>query len=65
VSKSWALFLILTVFVAGCAHRGAVRVECDGPLRPINRPVPVPSTEAPVSVAPAGSKSPAHDELRP
>ena len=36
--KPWASFLILTVILAGCAHRGAMRVDCDGPLRPINRP---------------------------
>ena len=35
--KPWVSFLILTVILAGCAHRGAMRVDCDGPLRPINR----------------------------
>ena len=43
-------FFLMTLF-AGCAHRGAVRVECDGPLRPINRPAPL--KDAPVTVAPA------------
>jgi hypothetical protein len=43
-------FLLMTL-LAGCAHRGAVRVECDGPLRPINRPAPL--KDAPVAVAPA------------
>ena len=36
--KPWVGLLILTVTLAGCAHRGAMRVDCDGPLRPINRP---------------------------
>ena len=43
-------FFLMTL-LAGCAHRGAVRVECDGPLRPINRPALV--NDAPVSVVPA------------
>ena len=42
---------VLISLLAGCAHRGAVRVECDGPLRPINRPAPL--KDAPVTVAPA------------
>ena len=48
--KPWVSFLILTVILPGCAHRGAMRVDCDGPLRPINRPST--STEAPVTVVP-------------
>jgi hypothetical protein len=48
--KPGATFLILTVILAGCAHRGAMRVDCDGPLRPINRPSTL--KEAPVTVAP-------------
>ena len=43
---------LLTVVLAGCAHRGAVRVECEGPLRPINRPAPL--KDAPVSVVASG-----------
>lgn len=34
---------------AGCAHKGAVRVQCDGVLRPINSP----QMSFPVSVVPA------------
>lgn len=29
-------YFVLTAVLAGCAHHGAVRVECDGALRPIN-----------------------------
>lgn len=28
----------LAVLLSACAHRGAIRVQCEGPLRPINRP---------------------------
>ena len=43
--------VFLLTLLAGCAHHGAVRVQCDGPLRPINRPAPV--KDAPVTVVPA------------
>jgi hypothetical protein len=49
--KLSAPLLVLVICLAACAHRGAVRVECDGPLRPINGSSPAPS-EAPVSVEP-------------
>jgi hypothetical protein len=42
--------LLITLAVAGCAHRGAVRVQCDGPLRPINAPTQ--SLAPPVSIGP-------------
>jgi hypothetical protein len=42
--------------VAGCAHPGAVRVECDEPLRPINRPALL--KDAPVTVVPASPSTP-------
>ena len=48
-------FLFMTL-LAGCAHPGAVRVECDGPLRPINRPALL--KDAPVSVVPASPGTP-------
>jgi hypothetical protein len=32
-----------------CAHREALRVQCDGPLRPINQPVPVKGANPPAS----------------
>lgn len=43
--------LILSAVLVGCAHHGAVRVECEGPLRPINRPAQL--KEAPVTVVPS------------
>ena len=42
--------LVVGILLAGCAHRGAVRVECGGPLSPINPPVQ--PQEAPVSLIP-------------
>jgi hypothetical protein len=47
---------VLMIILAGCAHRGAVRVDCDGPLRAINRGAQ--SKDAPVSVAPASPGTP-------
>ena len=47
---------LLISLLAGCAHRGAVRVECEGPLRPINRPAPL--KDAPVTVVPASTSTP-------
>jgi hypothetical protein len=54
---------VFSVIVAGCAHRGAVRVECAGPLRPINRPAPL--NDAPVMVEPASPDPAKTDERRP
>ena len=48
--------LFLLTLLAGCTHRGAVRVECDGPLRLINRPAPL--KDAPVTVVPASPSTP-------
>jgi hypothetical protein len=48
MSKTILRSLVVTLFLAACAHRGAVRVECEGPLRPINRPAPL--KDAPVTV---------------
>jgi hypothetical protein len=33
------LLLLLLLLATGCTHR-EVRVDCDGPLRPINLPAP-------------------------
>jgi len=57
--KVW-VGVVLTVFMAleACAHHGAKRVLCDGPLRPINLAV----GPAPVSVEPA--PAPPQDEGR-
>ena len=49
--RTYALWIVLAALLTACAHRGAVRVECEGPLRPINRPAS--PGEAPVSVTPA------------
>lgn len=56
--KVW-IAVVMTVFLAleACAHHGAMRVECDGPLRPINRG----DSPPPVTVEPATAQ---HDEAR-
>ena len=54
---------VFSVIVAGCAHREAVRVECEGPLRPINRPAPL--KDAPVTAEPASPDPAKTDERRP
>lgn len=53
--------LILAVAVTACAHRGAVRVVCEGALRPINRPAPAPqpaAAETPGSAVSTGEGKP-------
>jgi len=47
--------LVFMTVLAGCAHRGAVRV-CDGPLRPINPKEHL--AESPVNVLPANPDAP-------
>jgi hypothetical protein len=54
---------LLTSLLAGCAHRGAVRVECDGGLRPINQPAPL--KDAPVTVGPVSPELPRTGERQP
>jgi hypothetical protein len=54
---------VLMTLLAGCAHRGAVRVECDGGLRPINQSAP--SKEAPATVVPASSEAARTGERQP
>lgn len=56
----WCLMSVCLVLSA-CAHRGATRMECDGPLRPINPPMP---EHDPVSIAPA-TTAPNSDHERP
>jgi hypothetical protein len=58
--KPWVGFLILNVILPGCAHRGAMRVDCEGPLRQINRPANL--KDAPVTVVPASPEAPASGE---
>jgi hypothetical protein len=55
--------LLVTILVASCAHRGAVRVDCEGPLRPINTRAPL--KEAPVTIVPASPDTPKTGERRP
>jgi hypothetical protein len=50
MSNPYIRTLILGILLAGCAHRGAVRVECGGPLSPINSPVP--PKDGPASLVP-------------
>jgi hypothetical protein len=49
------LTLLFAIFLGACAHRGAVKVQCDGPLRPINRVEPA---SAPVSVGSSSDEPP-------
>ena len=56
-------FWMVAILLAGCAHRGAVRVECEGPLRPINTPAAL--KDAPVMVVPASPDTPKASEGRP
>jgi hypothetical protein len=37
------------LLLSSCAHREALRVQCDGPLRPINQPAPVKGANPPAS----------------
>jgi len=61
--KSSIHFWIVATLLAGCAHRGAVRVECEGPLRPINAPARL--SDGPVTVVPASPDTPKPSEGRP
>jgi hypothetical protein len=53
---------VLITLLAGCAHHGAVRVECDGPLRPINRLALL--KDAPVTVVPASPSTPTGSSVK-
>jgi hypothetical protein len=57
------LILTLALFAQACAHKGAVKVDCNGPLRPINQPTS--SQQPPVSVEPLKNDSPDPSEKRP
>ena len=56
-------FWMIAILLAGCAHRGAVRVQCEGPLRPINAASTL--RDAPVTVVPASPDTPKANERRP
>ena len=52
IRSNWILVMAV---LGGCAHHRAVKVECDGTLRPINRPAqPNPPLAAP-GLAPVDS----------
>lgn len=61
--KAFARFLFVSALLSACAHRGAVRVDCEGPMRPINPPAQ--PSEAPVSVAPAHPSGEKTGETQP
>lgn len=56
-------FLMVAMALAGCAHGSAIRVECQGRLRPINRPAEVKDTSA--RVGPASPSVPKSGEAQP
>jgi hypothetical protein len=41
VFKRVSIFIVCVVSLSACAHHHAARVDCKGPLRPINRPAPL------------------------
>ena len=50
MSNPFIRLLVVGILLAGCAHRGAERVDCGGPLSAINPPVH--PKEGPVSLIP-------------
>ena len=60
--NAYLLVLILGISLSGCAHWGAMRVDCTGPLRAINRPVP--AKDVPLVVPASPNTRPAGD-LKP
>jgi hypothetical protein len=61
VSKQLSVLIVCLLSLSACAHRGAVRVDCKGPLRPINRQPEI-KGDAPVSppgpsTAPGGASA--------
>jgi hypothetical protein len=57
MSKLWITVVWMSLGVQACAHHGAKKVECDGPLRPINRA----DSPPPVTIEPT---TPPHDDRR-
>jgi hypothetical protein len=47
--RSWIAVVLVLAGLEACSHHGAVRVQCEGPLRPIN----LPDANPPVSIIPA------------
>lgn len=57
------VILSLAFLAAACAHKGAVKVDCNGPLRPINQPTS--SQPGPVTVGPTNKEAPNPSEKLP
>jgi uncharacterized protein YcfL len=49
--RTVGLVMLASVFVAGCSSTQARRVDCDGPLVPINVAAPTASTALPTALA--------------
>ena len=58
MSNALIRFWVVSLVLAGCAHRGAVRVECDGPLSPINSPAHLKEAPASPGISQGGTKTP-------
>ena len=54
----------VAVFLSACAHHGATRVQCEGPLRPINLSPGEVTAEAPAKSGEVKDADP-HDEGAP
>jgi hypothetical protein len=54
--------LALVLLAVACSHR-ALRVGCDGPLRPINAPAPL-ATGAPAAMPPSVPELPNTEKQR-
>jgi hypothetical protein len=61
VFKKLSVLIVCLISLSACAHRGAVRVDCKGPLRPINRPTQIkgdtPLSPPAPSTAPSGASA--------
>jgi hypothetical protein len=49
--RTVGLVMLASVFVAGCSTTQARRVDCDGPLAPINATAPTASAASPTELA--------------
>ena len=57
MSQKLSALMVCLVSLSACAHRGAVRVDCTGPLRPINRAAQI-NGDTPAAPPPAPSQAP-------
>ena len=63
MSNKRLILIVLALTLGACAHREALRVDCDGPLRPINRPaVAGKSTSPPDAKATYGNSESPHGQ---